>query len=87
MRPVGVEAGGQNAECRMQNAKCGMRNAEVGGPTDAVSWLAFSVSSIDFLIIMGPLKHASEEAHPYRTDEMHVKNGVFDREKTLVKTR
>jgi hypothetical protein len=36
---------------------------------------------------MGQLEHGSEKATPYRTDEMQVKNGVFDREKTLVKTR
>jgi hypothetical protein len=70
----------------MQNAECGMQNAEVGGPTDGVSWLAFSGSSLDFCIIMGQLKHTSEKASPYRTDEMHAKNGVFDREKSLVKT-
>jgi hypothetical protein len=43
--------------------------------------------TLDFSRIMGPLKHTSEKATPYRTDEMQVKKGVFDREKTLVKTR
>jgi len=43
--------------------------------------------TLDFSIIMGQLEHTSGKAAPYRTDEMHVKNRVFDREKTLVKTR
>jgi hypothetical protein len=34
---------------------------------------------------MGQLEHTSEEATPYRTDEMQVKNGGFDREKTAKK--
>jgi membrane protein YdbS with pleckstrin-like domain len=63
-----------------------LRIAEVACPAGAVSWLAFSVSVVGFFIIMGQLKHTSEKATPYRTDEMQVKNGVFDREKTLVKT-
>ena len=42
--------------------------------------------TLDFSIIMGQLEHTSEKATPYGTDEMQVKNGGFDREKTLVKT-
>jgi len=42
--------------------------------------------TLDFSIILGQLKHASEKATPYRTDEMQVTNEVFDSEKTLVKT-
>jgi hypothetical protein len=79
-RSVGVAAGAGGGVG-------GRQNAEVGGPTDAVSGLAFSVSSLDICIIMGQLKHTSEKVSPYRTDEMQVKNGVFDRERSLVKTR
>jgi hypothetical protein len=91
---VGVAAGAgdggggeQNAKCRMQNAKGKRLNAERTGPAGGVPRLAFSVASNDFSKIMGLLKHTSEKATPYRTDEMQVKKGVFDREKTLVKTR
>jgi hypothetical protein len=71
----------------MQNAECRRRKAEVAGRADAVLWLADSDSMTDVSIIMGLLEHGPEKATPYRTDEMQVKNGVFDREKTLVKTR
>jgi hypothetical protein len=35
--------------------------------------------TLDFSIIMGQLEHTSGKATPYRTDEMQVKNGFFDR--------
>jgi len=52
------------------------------------SWSLTTIPlSLDFSIIMGQLEHTSEKATPYGTDEMQVKNGVFDRVKSLVKTR
>ena len=70
----------------MQIAECRMRKAEVAGQAEAALWLADSDPITDVSIMMGLLEHGSEKATPYRTDDLHVKNGVFDRDKSFVKT-